>query len=100
MWVSLHNSIVQLDPVTLVPTATITDLPRVGSTGDVLVTEDAIWVRQDDSFLYRIDAETLKVTEQISPSKSLAGGGVLIAAGSIWVTAYDNNLLARLTLEP
>lgn len=100
IWVSQDSAIVRLDPETLQPTVRITGLPNVGFTGDVLVTEDAIWVRQEDAFLYRFDPDTLAVVEQISPAVPLSGGGVMIASDALWVTAYDDNLLARLTLEP
>jgi len=75
-------------------------LPGVGFTGDALLTDDAMWIRQKEAFLYGVDLETLDVIEQISPEEPLAGGSVIIAFDSIWVTANDDNLVARLSLAP
>jgi len=99
IWVALDNSIVRLEPNTLNPVATFTNLPRIGSSGDIFVTKEAVWVRQEDNFLYRIDPATNQIIEQIVVTEKLAGGSVLVTTDSIWITAYDDNLLMRLSYK-
>jgi hypothetical protein len=99
VWVVQDNAIVRLDPQTLSPVVTFTELPGLGSTGDIFATEDAVWVRQESSFLYRIDPAKNQLTEQIKPDQSFTGGSVLAASDSIWTTAIDDNLLIRFRLD-
>ena len=67
-----------------------------GNEGDVAVDGDRVWVRIKDGFLYRIDARSNTVAEQIEPEGAPGGGSLLVAAGSIWTTADDVSNLLRL----
>jgi hypothetical protein len=54
-------------------------------------------VGQDQGLLlYRIDARSDTVAEQIKPDGEPGGGSFLVAAGSIWTTADDVSNLLRL----
>jgi hypothetical protein len=64
--------------------------------GAVAVAGDDVWVRQPLGFLYRIDAATNTVEEQIAPDEPLSGGDVLPTAAGLWASAYENNLVLRL----
>jgi hypothetical protein len=64
--------------------------------GTVAVSGDDVWVRQPVGFLYRIDAETNTIEEQILPDEPLSGGDVLPTAAGLWASAYENNLVLRL----
>lgn len=98
VWVAQAASIVRLDPATLNPVVTFTNLPNM-DTGDIFVTKEAVWVRHQSGFLYQIDPATNQIVEQITIDQDLAGGSVLVTSDSIWATAYDDNLLFRLSLR-
>lgn len=99
IWVGLDNSIVRLNTKNLNPVATFTNMPRIGSSGDIYITNGAVWVRQEDNFLYKIDPATNQIVEQITIIEKLSGGSVLVTSDSIWVTANDDNFLIRLSLK-
>lgn len=99
VWVLQDNAVVRLDPISLSPVVTFTNLPGIGSSGDIFATEEAVWVRQESGFLYRIDPASNEIVEQIKPDQSLTGGSVLVTSDSVWTTAVDDNLLIRLSLE-
>lgn len=96
LWVVSLNSVLRLDAETLEP---IAQWGPLGFVSDFQVTGDAVWLRQRDGFLYRIDPATNTLVEQIVPSERLAAGHVLVTEDSIWTTAYDDSLLLRLSLE-
>ncbi|HKY52756.1 MAG TPA: hypothetical protein VJM08_00560, partial [Anaerolineales bacterium] len=98
VWVAQAGAIVRLEPESLNPMVIFTDLLNMG-TGDIFVTENAVWIRQENGFLYQIDPASNQIVEQIKIDQALAGGSVLVASDSIWVTAYDDNLLLRLSLK-
>jgi DNA-binding beta-propeller fold protein YncE len=98
IWVAQASSIVRLDPATLNPVALFTNLPEMDS-GDIFITKEAVWVRHEGGFLYQIDPTTNQFVEQIQFGQNLAGGSVLVTSDSIWATAYDDNLLVRLSLK-
>jgi hypothetical protein len=64
--------------------------------GTVAVAGEDVWVRQPTGFLYRIDATSNTVEEQIVPDESLSGGDVLVIDDGLWASAYENNLVLRL----
>jgi streptogramin lyase len=66
------------------------------SEGDLTVDGENVWVRSPAGFLHRIDAATNAVAERIEPPSALSGGAVLVVAGSVWTSAFDDNLLIRL----
>lgn len=98
VWVAQSASIVRLDPESLNPMVTFTNLPSM-DTGDIWVTKEAVWVRHKSGFLYQIDPASNQIVEQIRTDQNLAGGSVLVTSDSIWATAYDDNLLFRLSLK-
>ncbi len=59
-----------------------------------------VWVRTVNGFLDRIDARSNVVAEQIRPERALSGGSLLVAEGSIWTTAFDDNIVLRLRRSP
>ncbi len=90
--------LVRVDAKSLKPVALFQGL-NPGPYGDVAVDGDHVWVRIEEGFLHRIDAEPNKVAEQIEPEGAPGGGSVLVAAGSIWTTADDVSFLLRLRSE-
>ena len=99
LWVAQDNAIIRLDPTSLMPLAIFSQFASVGKNGDIFITEDAVWIRQKSGFLYQIDPASNQIVEQIKIDQDLAGGSVLVTSDSIWATAYDNNLLVRLSLR-
>jgi hypothetical protein len=98
LWAGSDRGLVRVDATTLQPVALFTRV-NTGLDGDVAVAGDRVWVRSQDGFLYRIDARTDTVTEQITPDNAPGGGSVLLATGSIWTTADDISNLLRLRTE-
>ena len=98
VWVAQPASIVRFDPISLNPLVTFTDLPEMDS-GDIFVTKQSVWVRHKSGFIFHIDPASNQIVEQISTDQNLAGGSVLVTSDSIWATAYDDNLLFRLSLR-
>ncbi len=99
IWVVQDNAVVRLNPQSLEPVAEFKQLSNIGFTGDIFVTQDAVWLRQDSGFLYRINPSANQIVEQIKPDEGVSGGSVLITSDSIWTTASDDNLLIRLSLK-
>ena len=96
IWLSQGNAVVHLDPESLQPVATFTELYNVA---DIFATNETVWVRLQDGFLYQIDPVRNELIEQIETEQSLSVGGMLVTPDSIWTTASDDDLLIRLRLK-
>ena len=97
IWVGQRNAVVRLDSESLEPVTTFTSLP--GDKG-LFSTREAVWVRLDDGFLYRIDPVTNRLVEQIiSDQRFYNMGSVFVTPDDIWTTAGDDDMLLRLSLE-
>jgi DNA-binding beta-propeller fold protein YncE len=97
IWVSQGSAVVRLDPKSFNPVATFSKL-----SGDVdfFTTEEAVWVRLDNGFLYRIDPASNQLAEQIISDQQLYNmGGILVTSDSIWTSAGDDDLVLRLSLK-
>ena len=95
MWVDTSEGVQRLDTA-LRTTAVYPELV-VGLDGDLAVDDTgAIWARQQSGFLLRIDPNRNAVVEQVTASRSLSGGSLLITGDSIWTTASDDAALLRL----
>ncbi len=98
-WVGSDGRLLRIDAQTLEPVATFANLDP-GDEGDVAVDRDVVWVRTVNGFLHRIDARSNLVAEQIRPGRALSGGTLLVADGSIWTTAFDDNIVLRVRPGP
>ena len=67
-----------------------------GANGGVAADGASVWVRRADPFLRQIDAEEGEVVEEITADVE-SGGDVIVAFGALWVTAYDDAVLYRLS---
>ncbi len=94
VWVARDNAVVRLNPQTLAPVVEFT-----GLTGDLFVSDEAVWVRTVNGFLYRIDPASNAIVEQIESAEDYSMGSVLAAAGSLWTTAGEDDVLLRLSIE-
>jgi streptogramin lyase len=94
LWVGYEEGLARIDVKTLRQVARFAGLPPVT---DLTVAEEDVWVRTETGFLHRIDATSNTVAEQVHPKDAFSSGGsVLVAAGSVWVSAYDDDILLRL----
>lgn len=96
IWLSQDNAVVRLDTESLNPVATFTNL---FGEKDIFATKEAVWVRLNAGFLYKIDPTTNQLVEQIKTEQSLSMGGILITSDSIWTTASDDDILIRLSIK-
>jgi DNA-binding beta-propeller fold protein YncE len=94
-WVSQDGAVLRLDTKSLSPVATFANL----SDADIFPTEEAVWVRLKNGFLYRIDPASNQVVEQVETKRSLSTGSILVTSDSIWTTASDDDLLLRLSTK-
>lgn len=93
VWVAYADGLARIDPATSQVTGAIDIVAGLG--GGLYATEGAVWVRKQDTFLQRVDPDTLELVEIIT-APELSGGSVLEAFGSLWATAYDDTVLYRL----
>ena len=69
-----------------------------GTGGDLYADADTLWLRSSQGVINHIDARTDRVLDQINPDRTLSGGSLVVAFGSIWTTAGDEGELFRLRL--
>lgn len=67
-----------------------------GADGAVAADDTSVWVRRADTFLREVDADEAEAVADISADVT-SGGDVIVAFGSLWVTAYDDAVLYRLS---
>jgi hypothetical protein len=95
VWVDTASGLTRLDR-SLRTTAVFPDL-GVGLAGDLATDgEAAIWVRQAQGFLFRVDPAHNHVVERVAPRTRLSGGSLLVTPDAIWTTASDDGTLLRL----
>jgi hypothetical protein len=95
LWVGSDQGLVRVNANSLKRMVLFQGL-NPGYLGDVSVDGDRVWMRIDGPFLYRIDATSNAVAEQITTNGSPGGGSLLPATGSLWTTADDAGNLLRL----
>jgi streptogramin lyase len=95
VWIGYAEGLGRFDADSLDQEAVFTGLDPT-TEGTLTVAGEDVWVRQPAGFLYRIDAATNTVAEQIVPDEPLSGGDVLVLDGAVWVSAFDDNLVLRL----
>lgn len=96
VWIAQRDAVARLDRTTLQPTLAISGLPKVGTSGDLVLADEGLWIRMEGGFLYRVDPDTGQVAEHITTSTELSGGSLLVTDGAIWTTAADDRQLLRL----
>jgi len=95
IWLSQGNAVARLDTESLNPVAIFTKLFNA----DIFATKEAVWVRLENDFLYRIDPVSNQLVEQIKTNQSLSIGSILVTSDSIWTTASDDDVLIRLSIK-
>jgi DNA-binding beta-propeller fold protein YncE len=95
IWLSQDNVVVRLDPESLNPVIAFANLFNA----DLFVTNEAVWVRLENGFLYQINPASNELMEQIKTDQSLSVGSILVTPDSIWTIAADDDLLIRLSLK-
>lgn len=95
VWLSQSNAVTRLDMESLNPVAVFTNLFNA----DIFATKEAVWVRLENGFLFRIDPVSNQLVEQIKTDQSLSMGSILVTSDSIWTTASDDDILIRLSIK-
>jgi DNA-binding beta-propeller fold protein YncE len=95
IWLSQGNAVARLDTESLNPVAIFTNLFNA----EIFATKEAVWVRLENGFLYRIDPVSNQLVEQIQTDQSLSIGSILVAPDSIWTTAANDDILIRLSIK-
>ncbi|GAA3815256.1 PQQ-binding-like beta-propeller repeat protein [Nocardioides panacisoli] len=98
VWVSGSRGLSRFDDTLASPT--LFEGPSAGQEGDLLMTGSAVWVRNPDDFLLRIDPATGAVTARYAMHPAVSGGSALIAYGSLWTSAYDDATVYQVDPEP
>jgi hypothetical protein len=93
VWVGFANGLAKIDDATGQVLGVADASP--GDVGGIAGTRDAIWVRAKGRFLRRVDPATARVVEDVTAPEQ-SGGSVLVAFGSVWATASDDDTLYRL----
>jgi streptogramin lyase len=93
VWVGFTNGLAKLDDTSGEVLGVADASP--GNVGGIAVTPDAVWVRTDGQFLRHVDPATAKVVEDVTAPEQ-SGGSVVVAFGSVWATASDDDTLYRL----
>lgn len=93
VWVGFAGGLAKLEEVSGAVLGVAAASP--GQFGGVVVTPEAVWVRAKDRFLRKVDPSTLTVLEELSAPET-SGGTVILFAGSLWASAYDDEALYRL----
>jgi hypothetical protein len=97
VWVGFEGGVARIDDETATTTA-VADTGPLGFGAGLTVAPDAVWLRVEGRFLRRIDPATATVVEELhAPEQS--SGSITVAFGSVWTTAYDDNVLYRLDPE-
>jgi streptogramin lyase len=68
----------------------------IGPEGDLVVTEDAVWVRGAGGVLWRIDPQTDNVVEQLTSDRRVSAGGLLLTPGAIWASENNEGIVVHL----
>ena len=95
VWIGYADGLGRFDVESLDQEAVFTGLDPT-SEGTIAVAGEDVWVRQPAGFLYRIDATTNTVEEQVVADEPLSGGDVLPTGDALWASAYEENLVLRL----
>jgi hypothetical protein len=95
-WVAYDDGIAQLDVFSGEQRGTVA--MDVGRSGGLFVNDVGLWARTPGA-VTRIDPNTREVIEHVEvPEES--GGSVIVAFGSLWISAYDDAVVYRLNCGP
>jgi outer membrane protein assembly factor BamB len=96
VFVGYEGGVAQVDPETLEVAAVYGVYPRLG--GSIFATPEAVWVREEggDRFLTQIDPSAQEFVQVIEAPRIPSGGDVTVAGGSVWATAYEDDVLVQL----
>ena len=67
-----------------------------GPEGDLAATDTAVWVRQPEGFLLRIDPATDQVAARYDIDPVPSGGSLLVTDDAVWTSAFDDNVVYKI----
>src|SRR5262245_2383896 len=96
-WVGYEGGTAQIDPKTLEVMAKYDVVPELE--GAVWASDTDVWVRTagGEPFLTHIDPTTQEIVETVDAPQFTSGGDVLELGDDLWVTAYDDQLVATMS---
>jgi DNA-binding beta-propeller fold protein YncE len=94
-WVAAAEGLLRLEPTSLATQLTIPEIVP-GAFGGILADDAAVWVRQENPFLIRVDATTGAQTRVITAPHG--SGDVVVDGTRIWASDVEGNSLIRLTV--
>jgi hypothetical protein len=68
-----------------------------GPAYDITTAEGWVWARFSDLLVAKIDPEATRVVEQFRDGQG--GGGLRVAYGAIWASAFQQDRVWRISLE-
>ena len=96
VWVDTAQGLTRLTPELKVESV----YPGItaGLGGDVFNAGGSVWLRDSGGILYRIDADSGRVLEKISPPHPVSAGSLIAAYGSVWLSLSEEGQVLRLRL--
>ena len=98
VWVSGSAGLLHLD-TGLQPRADYPG-PAAGSEGDLVATDTAVWIRQPEGFLLRVDPTTGQVAARYDIDPVPSGGSLLVTDNAAWTSAFDDNTIYKIDPMP
>ncbi|WP_029430359.1 hypothetical protein [Blastococcus sp. URHD0036] len=98
VWVSGGSTTSRIDPVS--GQVEVTAPFGSGADGGLAAGDGVVWVRSAQHFLVALDAEDGQPVAGYTWPDATSGGDVVLAAGTLWATAYDDRALFRLDPSP
>jgi hypothetical protein len=98
IWAGFGAGTAQIDPATLEIVAVYDVAP--GLEGAVWASDTDVWVRSAGRpFLTRIDPAEQEISATITSQHFHSGGGVIGLGDHLWATAYDDQVIARMSAD-
>lgn len=94
VWVGFSGGVARIDAATARVTA-VADAE--GFDAGIAVAPDAVWVRAQGDFLRQVRPSDGEVLADITAPEQ-SGGSVIVAFGSVWASAFDDDVLYRLSI--
>jgi virginiamycin B lyase len=86
----------RIDPAADEVVATVRVSEQRVQGGDVVATDDEVWVRTSGELAVAVDPATDRVVRRLGPAAG--SGSVAVAGGAVWLTAHDTGTVHRVPL--
>ena len=95
VWVGFEKGLARIDPRSL----DVTRLQEAVIPNRIRAVGDHVWVREEggEAFLTSVDGSSAEVRQVIAADDLTSGGDVIELGSAVWVSAYDDLAVVRLT---